>query len=273
MALASMVFALPGVARARDVTRESRQHVQRAHAQAASGELDGAIAELEAAVALTPQPALLVELAELYARKGDRAHALELYRRVAASAPEASPERAQAAQALAAMAAEDQRAADEAAHATAQRAEDDRLATREAQAARTRSEAQQKQEAQRAQSATALREAREREDAENAALRTQARARAQVHERRRLGWTLLAPGLGMLAGAGVFIALSSSLDDEVRGGFMHATQYQDVQARGQIYNGFAWTLGVAGVLSVAVGLPLVLTAEPDAAGVAVTGQW
>src|SRR6266545_2180906 len=97
LGVVSLAALAPRVAQARDVARESRQHVQSAHAHAAAGEVDAAIAELEAAVALTPRPPLLLELAELYAKKGDRAKTLELYRRVVASADEGSREREQAA--------------------------------------------------------------------------------------------------------------------------------------------------------------------------------
>lgn len=100
-----------------------------------------------------------------------------------------------------------------------------------------------------------------------------ARRAAEAHERRRLGWTLLVPGVALCAGAGVFWWLSARNDDAIRDGLPSVAAYEDAQARGQFENGLAWAFGVAGLVGIGVGLPLVLTADPRAPGLAVSGSW
>ena len=110
-------------------------------------------------------------------------------------------------------------------------------------------------------------------DMQRAAHTLEARRRADAHERRRLGWTLLVPGAALVGGAGVLWWLSARVDDEIQGGLPTIQAYEDAEARGQLENGLAWACGVAGLIGIGVGLPLVLTGDPEAPGVAVSGRW
>jgi hypothetical protein len=109
--------------------------------------------------------------------------------------------------------------------------------------------------------------------AQHAAGVLQTRRAAEAHERRHLGWTLLVPGVALVAGAGVFWWLSARNDDDIRDGLPSIQAYEDAQARGQYENGLAWAFGVAGLVGIGIGLPLVLTPDPAAPGLAVSGTW
>ena len=87
LAVALLVAAAPAHAQ-EDVRARARAHAKQAAAYYENGVWGDAITEYEAAYALVPHPQLLYNIAQCYRQKGDKAKAVEEYRRFLAAQPE-----------------------------------------------------------------------------------------------------------------------------------------------------------------------------------------
>jgi tetratricopeptide (TPR) repeat protein len=87
-ALALVLLLLTAAAaRAADPREEAKKHVQAGIRHQNAGRYDEALAEYQAAYALAPLPAMLFNMAQVYRLKGDKAQAVEYYRKYLAVDP------------------------------------------------------------------------------------------------------------------------------------------------------------------------------------------
>ena len=159
----ALLAAAPSPAHAQeDVRARARAHAKQAAAYYENGVWGDAITEYEAAYALVPHPQLLYDIAQCYRQKGDKAKAVEVYRRFLVLQPE-GPGSADALHFIAQLTGE----------LEAERAEEVRRLTAEAEAAEKRAEAaartsQSTDDPQRIEAALRAEEARRRAtEAEN----------------------------------------------------------------------------------------------------------
>jgi hypothetical protein len=83
-------------------------------------------------------------------------------------------------------------------------------------------------------------------------------AREQRATQRSFGWFLVGSGIGLGAIAGGFAWLSSYNNTAIKNGESSGSDYLNAGTRGQELNDAAWSFAIAGVVSIAIGVPLVL---------------
>jgi tetratricopeptide (TPR) repeat protein len=250
-----------------DAARDARHHVRDGKAKLAAGDADGALAEFEAACKLAERAPCLLGQAQAWQKKGERAKALELYRKAAASAPDGADKQAaqQGASAIEQQLADEKKAADEKAQEDAQREEDRRVAEQEAENAHKRADAQKAEDERRAREERAQREADERKQRNERAQRAYARRREDAKQKRIYGWALASTGAALALGGGFFWWASSTVNDDIKSGKGYPSDYKSAQADGMLYNSLAWSFGAGAALCLGAGLPILLrTHDPEA---------